>query len=219
MSRQVRSRGEIVRQRFHYVQQASLAGGVNNLALNPTNISPRCTTEADAFEWYRIVSLKFRLLASTSSACAGFVEGKPDTMPSTQAQVIELLDSVMHVAAAETCWSRWVNVPKVALAGALPWYKTVQGAATDEEELVGFLVVAGTGTNAFNLEYYVEVEFKGPIATANTPAMLALRKKEREERARQREIAQRARLLGFAEKVGAATTPSTPAPSAVGARQ
>ncbi len=180
---------------FHFVQTVSLTAGAASIALDPNGVSSRCLAEADAWEWYRVLDLKFRTFASTTPAYVGFVEGKPDTFPNTGTTIMELLDSVAHNAGSETCWSRWVKVPKRALAGPLPWYKTIQGLATDEEELVGFLAMAGTGTNVVLVEYYITMEFKGPIATANTPAMLALRAKEREERRVLRALRAREQLL------------------------
>ncbi len=179
---------------FHYDSTFTLSSGATSLAVSPA-LSPRFGTEADAFEWYRIKALKFRIFAFTTAAYVGFVEGKPDTLPSSGAQVMELLDSVHHQGPLETGWSRWVNVPKKALAGSLPWYKTIVGAATDEEELCGVLCAAGTGTNALNVEFFTVVEFKGPIATANTPAMVEFSQKMREARLAAHALRRRAALL------------------------
>jgi hypothetical protein len=158
-------------------------------------MSPRAGTEADCWQWYRLKSLKFRLLGLSTTSYCGFVEGKPDTLPASGAQIMELLDSVAHMGPQETVWSRWVNVPKKALAGPLPWYKTVLGGATDEEEVNGFLVLAGTGTATVNVEYYFTFEFKGPIATANTPLMAELTRKLREEKTRLHAEKRRGELL------------------------
>ncbi len=108
---------------------------------------------------------------------------------------MELLDAVHHQGPLETCWSRWVNVPRVALQGSLPWYKTIVGAATDEEELCGVLAAAGSGTNSLNVEFYVVVEFKGPIATANTPMMVEFARQMREARLAAHAVRKRAALL------------------------
>jgi len=166
---------------FHYLNTLSLVAGNQAFTLGPA-AAPRYTTEADAFEWYRVKSFKFRILGLTTQSYAGFVEGKPDTLPQSGLQIMELLHSVSHLAGAETSWSRWVTVPARSLTGALPWYKTVVGTATDEEEQVGWLCLAGTGTNIVNVEFYVTVDFKGAVATANTPAMVELARKMREER-------------------------------------
>ncbi len=195
--------------RFHFLSSPALAAGVNTIALNPAGLSSRCLNDADAWEWYRLKSFKFRIFALTTAAYVGFVEGKPDTMPGSGTQVMELLDAVAHNGPQETCWSRWVNIPKGALAGPLPWYKTIQGTATDEEELQGFLALAGTGTNSVLVEYFFDIEFKGPIATANTPAMVALRKQLHEERVKTAHAVKRASVLQALSPtiVGAPVTP------------
>lgn len=181
---------------FHYLTTASLAAGVLQQLCNPAGLSPRCLVEADAWSWFRIKSLRFRLFALTTQAYAGYVEGQPDTVPASGAQIMELVDSVTHLAGSQTQWSEWVSVPRVALAGALPWYKTIQGTNTTEEEIPGVIAIAGTGTNIVNLETRFVIEFKGPIASANTPAMVALREKQREERAAKRARDARALLIG-----------------------
>lgn len=189
---------------FHYNNTFSLVAGANTTVVSPL-MAPRFLTEADCWEWYRVKSLKFRIFALTTAAYAGYVEGKPDTLPSSGAQIMELLDSVTHLGPQETGWSRWVNVPKKALAGALPWYKTIVGLASDEEEVSGVLCFAGTGTNVINSEFYITVDFKGPIASANTPAMVEVSMRLHEMR--RRAAAERKRNALLAAIAPAGTSP------------
>jgi hypothetical protein len=184
---------------FHSLSSQTLAGGALSIAVSPA-LTARCTTEADGWNWYRVKALKFRILALTGPCAAGFVEGKPDTQPSTIATVGELLDSVLHGGSTEFVWSRWVEVPKIALAGALPWYKTIPGAATDEEELSGLLVFGGTTTNGLLLDVFFTFEFKGPVSTTNTPLQVELQLKLHEERRRIHAAKQRDGLLTLLAK-------------------
>lgn len=179
---------------FRYVINAALVSGLANTVVSP-QMTPRATTEADGWCWYRVKALKFRLFSLTNSATAGFVEGVPDSLPSTIASVNELLRAVQHQGSTETTWSNWVKVSATSLAGALPWYKTVPGSATEEEEVAGTIAIAGTGTNTFSLEFFVTFEFKGPVATVNTPAMVDLQVRMRAERQRAAAIKRRDTLL------------------------
>ncbi len=192
---------------FHYVNNFSLTAGANSLVVAPA-MSPRANTEADAWSWYRVKALKFRIFALTTAAYAGFVEGSPDTIPASGANIMELLASVQHNGPIETMWSRWITVSAKSLAGALPWYKTIPGTNTQEEEIAGVLCFAGTGTNAIAAEYYVTFEFKGPIATANTPAMVDLLRRVHAERVKAAASKRREALLADLGTVARSSTPT-----------
>jgi hypothetical protein len=95
---------------------------------------------------------------------------------------MELLPATFHAGPPQTVHSEWIKVPKVDLAGPLPWYKTVLGTADPTEESPGSLIVVGVGTDLVSIEVYGVFEFKTSLATANTPAVLTLRMRVRQER-------------------------------------
>ncbi len=182
---------------YHYQPTVVLTAGAATLTATPANLGTRIAAVADTYEWFRILALKFRIFAITTLAFAGYLGQLPDTVPSTGTQIMELLDSVSHLGPQQTCWSNWVHVPRATLAGALPWYKTIQGGATNEEEIPGLFVFAGTSTNSLQIEISFTVEFKGPIAPGNTPMQSDLLRKLRMERERIHAFRERARLLSL----------------------
>lgn len=188
---------------FHQVQSANLVGGSFNYTCNPAGLSPRGLIEADTWTHFRIRSLKYRLLppaaAPTLLQAAGFVGGIQDTSPGSTSNVVELLPSAC-LGSRQTCPTQWVSPTKSELAGALPWYKTIQGTADATEEAPGALCVAGAATDPFLLEIHGVFEFKGAVASANTPAAVALREELRLFRAARLDATARERLLSVLAK-------------------
>jgi len=189
---------------FHYFVSGALAAGTNYLLVAPNgNMTPRGVVEADAWQHYRMVRLSFRLHPNgtrTSAQAAGYIGGQPDTIPSTLGQIAELLPSTF-LGLSTTVPTEWVNIPKLDLAGPIPWYKTIPGGADPTEESPGILAVAGTGTEVYMLEMRGVIEFKTSSATANTPLALNCRRQLREERlitALQRERNLLLKILGTA---------------------
>lgn len=175
---------------FRFVAAGSLSSGAASINLLPAIISSRLGTEADGFSFYRVRSLKFRLHRAPSGAntvSAGYVAGNPNTLPTTQAQISELLCGVV-LPVAHTIPTGWATVPRKELAGALPWYKTISGTDAADFEYPGLLVLAGTTTDPYLMEIAGVYEFKDPVATANTPEevlMVRQLRASRQERARQ----------------------------------
>lgn len=180
---------------FHYVFRAALTSGAANIAANPAGLSARAGIEADVWGHFRIPSLSFRLHPSatiTADQAAGFVGGVQDTAPGTLQQVVELLPSCIR-SIQSLVPSEWVRVPKLDLAGPLPWYKTVVGNTDPTEEYPGFLVIAGTGSEVYMVEVKGVFEFKTSLSSGNSPVERLLRTRMREERqagefARSREL-------------------------------
>jgi hypothetical protein len=176
MSKQNRADGQLFP--FHFIINNALVAGTAAILANPNGLSPRGLVEADTWTHYRIRSLKFRLhpVSNTSTAysACGWVPGVQDTTPSTRAQVAELMYCAV-IGGIATVPTNWVNVSKSDLAGPLPWYKTIQGTADATEEAPGFLVVVGTAVETYVVEYFGVFEFKGSVATANTPMAVQLR--------------------------------------------
>ncbi len=88
-----------------------------------------------------------------------------------------------------------MDVPRQELAGPLPWYKSIRGAADTTEEIPGYLCGAGTGTETFIVECVGSYEFKTSVAPANTPEFLQLRKKLRDLRIAEEQNRRKAAIL------------------------
>lgn len=171
---------------FHYSATSTLVAGAQAILMNPTNLAVRSSTEADGFTYFRIKKLKFRFIPNglpTGNSAIGVVSGVPNTLPSTYAQVSELLDSTVHASAStyplETNWTRWVSVRKEVLKGPIEWYNTFAGSFAQEFDVPCTMCLAGTGTDVLLYEIFFTLEFKDPVATANTPAAVALRTQAR----------------------------------------
>ncbi len=160
---------------FHQVLTGSLAAGLAATIANPSSIGGRLLTEADGWTLFRFTSLAFRLIrigTVTSYQVASFVPGVQDTNPASLAQNAEILCSCV-LGGVDTRPTPWVKVTKAELAGQITWYKSIPGASTSSWEEPGTFVIAGSGTDAYLLELRGVVEFKGAIATGNTPEELA----------------------------------------------
>ncbi len=169
---------------FHQASSAALAAGVGSITANPSSIGGRVAVEADCWTHFRFRSLRFRLIrvgTVTNYQTLSFVPGIQDTPPSTNAQNVELLSSVV-LGGVDTRPTNWCSVPAKDLAGPFPWYKALPGTADSTEEAPGALVVTGSGTDVYLLELRGVIEFKGSIATANTPEELKLMAQLRELR-------------------------------------
>ncbi len=170
---------------FHNLIVSTLSSGTQTFFLAPIgNISPRAQTEADAWQHFRVKQFSFRLLPNlsrTQRIAVGLIGGVPDTVPTTVAQVMELLPSVT-LENGQIVPTEWVRVPAIDLSGPLPWYKTVAGGADVSEESPAVLAIAGTGTDPYVLEVRGVFEFKVACATANTPMAVNLRRLLREEK-------------------------------------
>jgi len=187
---------------FHGVLSASLsAGGAAQYQGSPTGFAGRMLAEADAWAHFRLLSLSFRLQNADNTATlmsAGWCGGAQDTLPNTAVAVMELLPSVYY-SGLYTRPSDWVQVRKEDLAGPLPWYKTINGTADVTEETPGFLVLFGTVSKVYALEYRALVEFKTAVSTGNTPMQIRLTEIVRREKllaAREKERDGLLRILG-----------------------
>ncbi len=169
---------------FHYVLQATTASNVYGIPVQPsTNFGTRILAEADAWTLFRMKSLKFRLHpVGTNTFAACYVPGVQDTAPATLGQVVECESSV-YCTPQMTVPTNWVSAQKSDLAGAFPWYHSVPGTPDSTEEAPGQIVVAcSAAAAAFVLEVRGVIEFKGAVATGNTPAAMAAIRARREAR-------------------------------------
>ncbi len=163
---------------FHGLWSGADAATGVSFSMNPASLPgsfSRVLSAADVFAHYRLRSLSFRVLPTATPVTVGFVGGVQDTLPSTAPQILELLPSQLCTAAT-TVVMPWVKVSKEDLAGPLPWYKSVNGAADATEESPGAMVLNHTASAAYNVEIQGVYEFKTAVATANTPVQLAARR-------------------------------------------
>jgi len=195
---------------FHFIFATTLVGGVFGLPANPTSMSSfstRLGAQADLWAHFRWKSLRFRLRVNPSTVAqqfVGYVGGVQDSPPATGQAIMELIPSTM-MDVDQTVPSEWISVPRVDLAGALPWYKAVPGGPDATEESPGTLIVVGTGTEAFAVEVRGVMEFKTGLSTANTPLFAQARALMR---------AERLRIERERESVRLRTLLAPPAPSA-----
>ncbi len=174
---------------FHGTAIVSLSSGVGSFALSPAGMAAvgvsRPLAEADNWAHFRVRKLSFRVHKGSISAstAVGFCGGVQDNVPATQLTILELLPSTLQET-AYTVPSNWVHVEAKDLAGPLPWYKSVPGAADPTEEAPGIMALAG-GTSDFpTVELVGVLEFKTPVAPVDTPVMRALRSEIRRARSR-----------------------------------
>jgi hypothetical protein len=191
---------------FHVLIQGTTSAGVQSFVMVPANWSSRASAEATSWEYFRCDSIRFRTFSAGTPLAIGFAPGVPVTAPATILTVMELMDSVHHLGftgssvAAETMWSRWVKVSKPTCGGAYPWYKTVVGSEAAQIEAPQTLVVAGSGAQAWNMEVYFTLTFKGQINSADTPLgreLHARLQKETQDKIAEKEKSALLRLLSF----------------------
>lgn len=197
---------------FHNVLSGTLTAGTVAILVSPnSNMSPRALLEADVWAHFRVKKLAFRIWrtsAVTNPQAIGFVGGVEDTAPSTVVQIMELMPST-YIQETNTVPSNWVHVPRIDLRGPFPWYKTIPGTADATEEAPGYVCVAGSGTDAYRVEFKGAFEFKTSVNSANTPLSVELRARIREER-RQIVIARERKALLGVIAPAAAQVKSTP---------
>jgi len=192
---------------FHSILNGALVAGGVSVAASPVGLSARAGTEADAWAHFRIKRLAFRQLPTspiTGIQVCGFIGGVQDTPPANVSDAAELLPSCVK-GIGQTVPTEWVRVSSGDLAGPFPWYKSIAGTADSTEESPGTIILRGTGTDTFTIELRGIFEFKTSVATANTPAMVQLRSKVREERLASMTSQERAVLLKILGASGAVT--------------
>jgi hypothetical protein len=141
---------------------------------------------AEAFEFYRVEKLEFRLLPGYAlnggllfGAC--YLGGVTDTIPST---VYDISQAVHHVllGSAQTTPSNWCSVDARTLAGYNPWYKTIQGTPDVATEIQGNIYSqSGNASAATLLEVRGTIALKGAVPTGSTPMERALAEMRREK--------------------------------------
>jgi len=160
------------------------------------NMVSHMQTEADGWALYRVRSFAFRLHPQDNAASTAvcYVGSDQDTAPATVAAATETIFSTL-LTKFQTVPSSWVVVPRKLLTGMFSWYRTIQGAEPANESSPGQVLVLGTGTDAFVLEFRGSIEFKQGLDPANTPEAIALYARIREIRKKAIVEKQRSALL------------------------
>jgi len=152
------------------------------LDLNPTILSSRLGSIADAYNNYRISKFEFRLhpptvTGSSKLVTCGYVSGgasaSPAALGSIEYQYMTLIKSTQTVP------TNWVEIGREALKGPLPWYRAVPNASVDTtEESVGSLYFWSDDATATVLcEIRGVYEYKDPL----DPVLTLERRRRREE--------------------------------------
>lgn len=195
--------------RFHFTQllESNLVSGASKTSLNPSviGLSGRLASTADGFELYRLRRVRYRLMPSFTAPAASIVACYLAGIVDTTINSAVLLSQCAHhvtISPREIVPTRWVTVPKLALASYGSWYKTVVGTPDPSEEDQGFLYVAGNTTDQYVLDLEIDYDFKTPCAIGSTPAIRLAKEVETE---RNRLL----KILGF----GSLLPPSEPAPA------
>ncbi len=184
-----RNRGtssDMARGSFHFLWNGTLTAGVATAQLSPSglaSLSTRLLAMADEFAHFRVEAFKFRLhpQSGTGTQVAYYLGGVQDSPPVTVSPAAEVMSSVVR-SQTTTVPTEWRRASASELRGALPWYKSVNGAADTTEETPGTLTVVGTGSDSFLLEAFIGVTFKTAVAPANTPVEIEARRAIREAR-------------------------------------
>lgn len=207
---------------FHFLWSAALVAGAAGVNLNASGLatlSTRFLTIADAWVFFRLESFRFRIhpgnVSANQAACVCAVV---DTQPSTLVQVMEQMNSA-YIDQSQTTPTGWVNVDKPMLRGPFPWYRVIDGTADTSEELPALFKIIGTGTDAFAVEFYMDVTFKEAAATGNTPSALAHVKARRDEEVARARARARDALIGtLSIQPTVVVSSSTPAVTPKGAQ-
>lgn len=151
----------------------SLSAGIFSQSLIPQVIGNGATF-AEIFELYRILKFRFRLIrdsALSGPLAACFIPGVIDTLSgesltgifTTRPNVVLVKDAVAPTP--------WCKVPKNILNSYMTWYKTLAGTTDPADEVQGFLVAAGTGTNSCFVQLELTYQFKNQVPPGVTPQM------------------------------------------------
>lgn len=164
---------KISRVSFHLMDPATaLAAGVASIAVSPSGLGTRVVAISDAFALYRVVRLKYRLRRLTATLggaqAVAYYPGVVDTVPNTTKLNSESL-YVTSLCNQETVPSSWVELNREELAAYSVWLKTKSGSIDAGEEVQGYLLGTGSGTDLWCVEVEGEIEFKGPVDPSSTP--------------------------------------------------
>jgi hypothetical protein len=180
--RSASSRGNsITKVAFHHVTSAALVAGGAQIRVRPSATALGAVTSMyDAFDLYKCVKLRFRLLPNTSMASAQTASYYPESQVTapTIAQNTDCIDNT-YINNDMTIPSRWVSVPRTRLQGQLEWYKSIPDAGELGFEDQGIIDISGTTTES----YYIEVEGTMLFKNPNNPAVVMdrIRKQVRDE--------------------------------------
>ena len=169
----MKARNQIVKIPFKSMQTLSASAGSAVCQVYPGAFA-RVLEIADAFDEYRVTSLRYRIHPMSTSRVnihtLAYYPGVTDTPPATFTAGAENTFSTV-LAIATTVPSEWKNVPRAILQGYFQWYKTVVGSVDTSEEVQGNLYATSGTTEAITIEVEGVFEFKGPAGTGTTPML------------------------------------------------
>ncbi len=182
---------------FHVaLSTQSSVGGSWSINLTPAVLGGRVAQESDVWALFKITQFRFRIRCPAGLGVAGMVTSRPNTLPSNQADVGELLDSVADLGTNVSVWSAWVNVSPVTLAGPFGWYHTRQGTYDITEYVAATLCGWTIGvTDTTYLEYQGTIAYRDPVPTNATPMIAELRRRIRQMEEDEAKKAGRDRLM------------------------
>jgi len=170
-----------VRVPFHTLPSQVLAAGAAQQVMAPqAGISDRLAVIADAFDEYRLVSLRYRVridgTTATNTVSMAFFPGVTTTPPSSILQVGDNPMLSLRLTDDDVI-PPFKVVPRGLLAGEQPWYKCNKATVTADDSVPGQLIFFGTGTDTLIYEMDGVFEFRGEADTNNTPLNPALLQK------------------------------------------
>ncbi len=175
---------------FHSLVQNTLATGAAAIGFSADAFGPRGVALADAYNFYRIEELKYRLIpgaALTGTQVAAFYPGVIDSAPNTNSANSESLHAVV-LGSKQTTPTGWMTLSPAATMSYFPWLKTKAGSLDPSEEQQGNFYITGSGSDVYVIEYAGIVAFRSPVATGSTPMA-------REAHARAEKLAMKKKLL------------------------
>lgn len=184
-----RPQGEVARANFKCYLPINTTTNVSNSPLISSGLGSTATRFAsmlDLYNLFRIVSFKFRILSNTTEIQAACVASDViDNPPTSLSAIMENLHSQI-LPGKFVGELPWVHLPRSLLHGALPWYKSIPGAADSWDEIPGyFYVYTQTASGQIGLEVKFTVAFKDPVPNVMTPELRAKKLQRERERKRQ----------------------------------
>jgi hypothetical protein len=181
-SRFARQGGVVQRMNFHSIGRPTLSSGTSQLSVSPSLFS-RAASIADTYALYRFVELDFRLHPDstlTGMQTAAFLPGVTDAPPANFGNAGEVIKSVA-LGARATVPTEWVRCNMRDLSSYMSWYKTIAGTPDADVEAQGLIALTGSSADVVCYEIRAVIEFRDPVASANTPMVKEqLMRKERE---------------------------------------
>lgn len=175
---------DTVRVHIRSYAEAALSSGTATIQVSPA-LCAQSAQYADAFQMYKVTSLRFRLYRSTtllSTQVACFLPGVTDNSPTTTTTAAAIPHSAILPLTA-TVPTRWSSIPSRDLRSYMSWYKTIVGSPDAAEEIQGNIYIRGSSSDFYAIEIDAIMVFRDSVPTGITPAergrIATLKEKER----------------------------------------